>query len=315
MREYMNLSAWAAPESAQAVDQQTNFFSLVRIEEYVHHIRFPIPITRNYHYDFFLITQGRLLASDGLQPFSVSENELFFRAKGAISAIDNCAPNTKGYYGLFDAEYVLYNLKNQDSVDKLSFFASSSTPVIPLSIEVCLELSRQLQKLETIQSHKQPDNQEYLSAHLYSFLLDVAQVYGSREQSANSSSSASDLTTRFKHLLKQHILSKRAVRDYADLLNVTPNHLNRCVKEVTGKSASSWITDVLLLEAKVRLRQTSASIAEIAFQLSIEDVSYFARLFKKHTGMSPSSYRESTYILFTNVIDQSRNVASSRDAT
>jgi AraC family transcriptional activator of pobA len=76
------------------------------------------------------------------------------------------------------------------------------------------------------------------------------------------------------------------------LLNVTPNHLNKSVKSSTGKSATKWIEETILLEAKYLLFQTTLSVSEIAMQVGHEDHSYFSRFFKKHEGLTPVQYRK-----------------------
>ena len=274
-----------------------NFFAIMRIDDYVQHIQFPITVSRNFHYDFFLLTNGQLVLTDGLQSYAATASSLIFRAAGSISGVDECSSDAEGFYGMFDAEYVLYNLKNQNSLNELPFFGPDALPVITLSADESLDFQRQLTKLDVEQRNRRPATQAFISALLYGFLLDAARVHGDRVHgepalTGTTFSSTTGLTTRFRNLLKQYILSKRTVRDYADLLSVTPNHLNRSVKDTTGKTASNWIADALMLEAKVLLRQTDLTIAEIAFQLSIDDVSYFARLFKKQTGQSPSAYRD-----------------------
>jgi AraC family transcriptional regulator, transcriptional activator of pobA len=52
-----------------------------------------------------------------------------------------------------------------------------------------------------------------------------------------------------------------------------------------------FIQKMLVLEAKVLLKETSQSVAEIAYQLSFEDAAYFNRFFKQHTGVAPASFR------------------------
>lgn len=289
VREF--LEGAVVPERLHQPARTTNRFALMRIEEYRQHIRFPIPVARTTVYDFFLITGGSLLGTDGLRTYHVGKNSLLLRAAGTIVGVDECAPDTTGYYGLFDADYVLFNLKNQNSVRELPFFGPDARPVLSLADPDAEELSRQLAAIASQLAREQANQQLHLSTLLYAFLLNVARLYGEPDPVATPSSAVA-LTTRFQNLLKVHALSQRAVHDYADRLAVTPNHLNRCVKDVTGRPASRWITDALLLEAKVLLRQTNLSIAEIAVQLSMDDVSYFARLFKKHTGQSPSAYRD-----------------------
>ena len=48
---------------------------------------------------------------------------------------------------------------------------------------------------------------------------------------------------------------------------------------------------MLALESKVLLKETTQSVAEIAYQLSFEDVAYFNRFFKLHIGYTPLSFR------------------------
>lgn len=56
---------------------------------------------------------------------------------------------------------------------------------------------------------------------------------------------------KFRKLVEQHYMEKQQVADYAALLYVTPNHLNRTVKEVSGRTASAHIAEMILLEAIV----------------------------------------------------------------
>jgi len=100
------------------------------------------------------------------------------------------------------------------------------------------------------------------------------------------------LTMEFKRLLNYHITKDKSVKFYAAELNVTPNHLNKSVKVTLGKSASALIDEMLILEAKVLMQKNNMSISEIAFEIGIEDVSYFGRFFKKHTGFAPTEYRK-----------------------
>jgi AraC family transcriptional activator of pobA len=80
-------------------------------------------------------------------------------------------------------------------------------------------------------------------------------------------------------------------QDYAERLSIHVNHLNRSVKKVTGKTTSSIITDRLIAEAKILLVHSGWNVTEIATALGFDDPSYFARLFKLHTGIAPTSFK------------------------
>lgn len=99
------------------------------------------------------------------------------------------------------------------------------------------------------------------------------------------------LVGRFQKLVGTHFLTTRTVADYASLLAVSPNHLNKVVKEVTGKTASDSISEMLVQEAKSLLRYTDSSIAEIAYKLDFSDPASFNRFFKGGTGETPLAWR------------------------
>lgn len=81
------------------------------------------------------------------------------------------------------------------------------------------------------------------------------------------------------------------VAAYADKLNVSPAHLTRTVKEVTGKTASEWIAESLTNEIRFLLHHPENSIQSIAFQVQFSDQAALSKFFKKNTGMSPLEYR------------------------
>ena len=86
-------------------------------------------------------------------------------------------------------------------------------------------------------------------------------------------------------------LKLRLPIDFADKLCVHVNHLNRSVKEITGKTTSQHITERIIREAKNLLRYTNWSISEISYSLGFSEVSHFTNFFKKKTNCSPRSFR------------------------
>ena len=90
-----------------------------------------------------------------------------------------------------------------------------------------------------------------------------------------------------------NMLPLKRAGDYAAQLSVHVNHLNAAVQEVTGKSTTMHINDRLLAEAKSLLLHTEWSVGEIAFSLGFEYASYFNNFFKKHSGITPLTFRKS----------------------
>ncbi|MFD1770309.1 helix-turn-helix domain-containing protein [Sphingobacterium suaedae] len=105
-----------------------------------------------------------------------------------------------------------------------------------------------------------------------------------------------DDMARFQHLLEEHFRSFRKTADYAQMLHMAADTLNRKCKRIFGKSATQLIDERLILEAKKKLHLTTDTIKEIAGALNFQDEYYFSRYFKKQVGVSPRTFREHTGI-------------------
>ncbi|PXY01992.1 AraC family transcriptional regulator [Marinifilum breve] len=109
------------------------------------------------------------------------------------------------------------------------------------------------------------------------------------------------LLSRFENLVKasfccatkvELISNPHSPSDYANELNVHPNHLNAVVKSITGQTALNHIHNHILQLAKADLAQTNTSSKEIAYKLHFSSPAKFSAFFKKHTDLSPLSYRK-----------------------
>ena len=82
------------------------------------------------------------------------------------------------------------------------------------------------------------------------------------------------------------------VSDYADMLAVTPDYLNKTVKSSTGKSAKEHIQSKIATEAKRSLIFSNLSGKELAYDLGFDESAHFNNFFKKTTGLTPTEFRE-----------------------
>lgn len=103
------------------------------------------------------------------------------------------------------------------------------------------------------------------------------------------------LTKTFQQKVDQHFKERKLVRDYSELLHISPNYLNMVVKEVTGKPAGVFIRERIMLEAKRMLSHEERTVAEIAFDLNFKDSAYFCRFFKKYEGISPNKFKKQIF--------------------
>jgi AraC family transcriptional activator of pobA len=105
------------------------------------------------------------------------------------------------------------------------------------------------------------------------------------------SSQQYQLVTHFKKLLSDNFREIKQVKIYSVMLNITPLYLNEVSKAVTGFTASYWINQQVLLEAKRLLYYTTLDVKQVAYELGYDDHTYFSRFFKKHTGLTALSFR------------------------
>jgi len=114
-----------------------------------------------------------------------------------------------------------------------------------------------------------------------------------KNESATAESDHISLTyfRKFQHRIRQ-VGQTKTIIQLAEELSITPVHLNRICRSIADKSAGQLVQEYLLEEASKYLAYTSYSISEIAYLLNFEYPNYFARFFKKHTGMSPKQFRE-----------------------
>jgi AraC-like DNA-binding protein len=136
-----------------------------------------------------------------------------------------------------------------------------------------------------------PGNKSLMHSYLQLLLKEIY-----RDIKLNDSSKTvffkNDLINKFSQLLSENFSSKRKPSEYAKLLGVTPNYLNRICKEELNCTAGDLIREKLISESKQLLAYTSLSITEIAEKLGFENTSYFVTMFKREVQITPEQFRK-----------------------
>lgn len=144
-------------------------------------------------------------------------------------------------------------------------------------------------------TNKQERYQDVIKANLDIFFIELLrQRQNENHPTNNASTYTQERLEEFLELLETQISNHKQVSQYADLLNLSPYQLNTITKATLGKTCSELINEYIILEAKRYLLATSRQINQIAYHLGYEDVSYFIRFFKKHTGYSPETFRRTS---------------------
>lgn len=97
---------------------------------------------------------------------------------------------------------------------------------------------------------------------------------------------------KFEQLIKEKYKRQKSAIAYAETMNISVKHLNRICKETIGKTTTDFILERVILEAKRQILYSENNLTEIAWDLGYDDYSYFSKLFKQKSGMSPSQFQK-----------------------
>lgn len=264
-------------------------FHINRLETHIAHIPFPLPPHRKTVHDFLFLTKGSTVRSKGLSEYTAEANTFFFLPATQITTHLSMSPDIEGYYCHFDIELLTNGFMQSAVLSQVPFLQFTGNPLVQLPPAAVVPVCHLLQRLEQAEAENAPDVLDLIRAYLLVLFTELKRYASPEETGAKTA--AVRITQLYKEALARHIYQKHSVTAYAELLAVSPNHLNKCVKTVTGKSAQETLDDMVLLEAKALLRQTTLSISEIAYKLGKEDHSSFSRFFRLKTSLTPKEYK------------------------
>jgi AraC family transcriptional activator of pobA len=127
---------------------------------------------------------------------------------------------------------------------------------------------------------------------LQSFIGFAAGYYSQSTDDSTRGSRPAQISSQFKQLLNKQLKTKKSPAEYASMLNISESYLTEALKKQTGFTASYWIQQEVIMEAKRLLYYSQLSVKEIAHALGYTDHSYFSRFFRKATGSPAISFRQ-----------------------
>ncbi|WP_321321938.1 helix-turn-helix domain-containing protein [Labilibaculum sp.] len=254
----------------------------------------PLTYSRRDYYKITLILgEGRLDYAD--KSIYIDRPALLFSNPLIPYNWQNISKEQTGWFCIFNEFFV----KQRDEIltdlpmfqlgyDKVYFPDENSTK------EIADLYRKMMVENEGFYVHKQYVLRNYL--HLIVHYVLKTEPAKNYEQTQNA---ASRIVSLFMELLErqfpidsmQNQLKLKSANDYACQLSVHTNHLNRALKELTGKTTTEHIAGRIIIEASELLIHTDWPVAEIAYCLGFEYAAYFNNFYKKATGMTPREVR------------------------
>lgn len=266
----------------------SDHFFCLKIEEMMG-LQFPVPPSKHSCHTIIFITSGIHNIKIGFEEYHTYSNGIIVVPAGQIFSIEHLNNKHVGFVCQFHPDVLIGKYGGSEILHEFDFLKIGGNPKISVSETDFPFIYNLFSRLEYEYVQSEKTNLEI--AHSYLMAL-FCEMNKNNIKTAKDNSAATVLSSKFRALIYEHIKINHQVNYYASLLNVTPNHLNKSIKAATGKPATKWIDETIILEAKYLLYQTTYSVSEIAMQVGHEDQSYFSRFFKKHEGMTPVQYRK-----------------------
>lgn len=263
-------------------------FFIVKVEDMYRLVTQSVPASRSTNHSCLFITSGEASMKIGSELYTIHKNEMLFVPAGQVFSFKSGEVN-KGYLCNFHTDILTGKYNTQEPLKAFEFLRVWGNPMVSLDKQTAGFVVHLFKRLLFDYSRNGLRNPEIIQPYLTTLLFEVKQLY--KPLTDNHQTAAINITNRFKELVFTNIRTRHLVTDYATLLNISPNHLNKSVKAVTAKSPARWIDEAIVLEAKVLLSQSDLTISEVAQEVGFEDQSYFTRLFKKYEGITPTDFR------------------------
>lgn len=202
-----------------------------------------------------------------------------------------------GYFCVFTKEFMSKS-KTGLLIDELPIYQPTSDFVYQLNDEQYLEMEVIFRKMDAELSSDYAFKYDLLRNYVLE-LIHAGQKLKPVKSTDTASNAASRISSLFIELLERQfpvenetqVIQLKTPVDFATTLGIHINHLNKVLKETSGKSTTEIVNGRIAEEAKILLKQTQWNVSEIAYALGFDEVAHFSNFFKKQTTLSPMKFR------------------------
>lgn len=255
---------------------------------------------RNYsRKDFYKIclTTGQSIINYADRSFDMKGTILFFANPNVPYSWETISRTYVGYTCLFSEDFYKPSDRTE-SLQQSPLFKIGGTPIFHITEEKREFLNGIFRNMITEQSTNYAFKDDLIRNYV-NLIIHEALKLQPAEDFEQVKNAAHRITNVFLELLERQFpiegtdrpLQLRTAQDYATNLNLHVNYLNRAVKETTGKSTTTHLSERIASEAKALLLHTDWNVADIAYALGFEYPTYFNNFFKRITGTNPMSLR------------------------
>ncbi len=256
-----------------------------------------MPYNRRTYYKISLIN-GHNLVEYADKQIEIKQKGILFASPKIPYRYIPQNENQSGNFCVFTADF-MDKSKTAIHLDSLPIFSSQSDFVFQINDEQYDAIQQIFQKMSVEIQSDYTFKYDLLRNYVIE-LIHTGQKLKPIEGTKETHNATSRISSLFIELLERQFpiesinqeLQLRTAKEYAENLRIHVNHLNKVLKEVTGKTTTEIIASRITQEAKILLKQTDWNISEIANCLGFDEVAHFSNFFKKQTSLSPLHFRD-----------------------
>ncbi len=268
---------------------------IARFSEYIHEHQSLVFPHRHSFYHLVLFTRGHGRHTIDFHHFQASPYQVYFMIPGQVHTWD-FEEEMEGYVVNFSESFFTSFLLQPEYLDSFSFLdQDSSNNVLMVADGIRERICGLFEELLVQNARATAWRDDMVRVLLLQIFLIIEQS-DSVDKKRHAEKGKNATVRNFIRLIDKNYDRLRLPGQYAEMLNVTPNHLNALCKEHLGIQAGELIRDRIVLEAKRLLINLDLTVSEIAYKLNFNDNSYFTKFFRKETGMTPEDFRKSPAI-------------------
>lgn len=244
-----------------------------------------------YHLVYF--TKGGGSQTIDFQQVQVKANQVYFMIPGQVH---NWAfkGDVDGYIINFSVPFFQSFLLKANYLEEFPFFTGIiNDAVIDVPADAQGKVIQLFEELIRETEEPKPLEMDMVRSIMLQLFINIARL-GLNTVNKTIPSYNYTLLRSFQKLIEKNYTSIKLPKEYAELLYITPNHLNALCNDVLGIPAGEVIRNRIALEAKRLLINNDLTVQEIASQLNFADNSYFTKFFKKQVGQTPEEFRKTT---------------------
>lgn len=250
-------------------------------------------ITVPHKHDFFILvlfTRGHGVHEIDFNSYEIRPGSIFLMYPGQTHYWE-FSQDADGYVVFHTQEFYEMHYINRSIHGFPFYYSAQNPPCLYLEEPDILKAVTVFREIHSEYIGEGFMKMQRLASSLDLLYIDLSRLY-LRDNSAESPVSATYMRRirQLEQLIEKHYIEEKQPSAYADMMHISPKHLNRMVKASLRKTTSDLIAERVILEAKRLLVHSQNSFTEIARALGYEDYAYFSRLFKLKTGLTPSEF-------------------------